>query len=117
MKTNITLLGIVGISIVYIVSTFFFKAHAWQDGQECTTEQPCVTVTPSCTPTVTPTEEVTPTATPEATLTPTETPVPTAPPAGHGDGRSDGRSDGLSSCPDCTKAPVIPLAAPDTGRG
>lgn len=48
------------------------------------------------------------------TPTPTDpTPTPTAPPADHGDGLSDGKS----SCPDCTKAPVVPAAPPSTGRG
>lgn len=32
-------------------------------------------------------------------------------------GNGDGRSDGLSSCPECTKAPVIPNGAPVAGRG
>lgn len=63
---------------------------------------------------VTPSPEVTetPIATPEATVTID----PVVPPAGHGDGLSDGKSDGRSSCPECTKAPVVPSGPPATGR-
>lgn len=50
----------------------------------------------------------------EIPATPTATPAATG--GGQGDGLSDGRSDGLSSCPECTKAPV-PNAPPATGRG
>lgn len=66
-------------------------------------------------------------ASPSATIIPDMTVMPSASDEAigavvpHGDGlsdnRSDGRSDGLSSCPECTKAPVLPIAAPLTGRG
>src|SRR6266571_6585183 len=130
------------IMITALISMFLFgKAHTWQNNEECNADHPCATATPTCTPTVTPTDEVTPTATPSATLTPTidlcnnitawntsrvesitidgrdcPTPTPTAPPTGHRDGLSDGKSDGRSSCADCTKTPVIPLAPPVAGR-
>lgn len=74
----------------------------------------CVEVTP----TVAPTSELT--TTPTLTPTPEVTPTPTAGASATtgGDGLSDGRSDGLSSCPECTKAPVVvPQGAPNTGRG
>lgn len=60
---------------------------------------------------------------PELSIEPSETisvepsvtlePTPTAGESGHVD-VSDNRSDGLSSCPECTKAPVLPAAPPDT---
>ncbi len=65
-----------------------------------------------CTPLVI----IDPSITPDTTAGLSATPTIEVPPAGHGDGLSDGRSDGRASCPECTKKPVIPYAAPATGR-
>jgi hypothetical protein len=82
---------------------------------------PCDIVPQLCqiTPTLEPTVTEDPTITPSITVDPTDeavtpTATPTAPPSNTG---GDGRSDGKSSCPDCTKAPVVPKGAPATGRG
>jgi hypothetical protein len=78
---------------------------------------PCDIVPQLCqiTPTLEPTVTEEPTVTPDPTdeVTPTATPTSTVAPSTGGDGRSDGKS----SCPDCTKAPVVPKGAPATGRG
>lgn len=79
----------------------------------------------ACEVTPTPTEEVTPTVNPCEELTKevvegnpceTSTVTPTPRPGNVPENPSDGRSDGLSSCPDCTKAPMMPSAAPATGK-
>lgn len=71
-------------------------------------------ILPSIVPSIEPSPEISldptvPVDEPTITLEPT----PTAGESGHVD-VSDGRSDGLSSCPECTKAPVVPVAPPDT---
>jgi len=120
--TSVVIAVFIFVGWKYLAFTFIGKAGASETSVACDA-QDCPTATPTCTPSVMPTDEITPTATPGATLTPTQsvtpTPVITGNPGSsdHGDGRSDGRSDGLSSCPDCTKAPVIPLAPPVAGRG
>lgn len=78
---------------------------------------PNVTETPALSPipsidVITPTE-----VTPSVEVTTEPTVAPTAgESASVNTPTSDGRSDGLSSCPDCTKAPVLPVKPPATGR-
>lgn len=88
--------------IIFIILTTAGTAVA------CVRAEPTVTVVPSETPI-----SVEPTITPTIELTPTPTAGASA---SIGDGKGDGLSDGLSSCPDCTKAPVMPTGAPKTGR-
>jgi hypothetical protein len=65
----------------------------------------------SCVPSIVPSEEPTPEVTEEPQAV---SPEPTkVPPPGN---VPENPNDGLSSCPECTKAPVVPQAPPMTGR-
>jgi hypothetical protein len=91
-----------------IVGLFLSAGVAFACVPQVTIPEPSIEISPSIEPSTEPSIEVTvdPTATPEASVV-----------SNVGDGKGDGRSDGLSSCPDCTKAPVFPKAPPKTGRG
>jgi hypothetical protein len=89
----------------------------WGDWNICD-YVPCnISVSPS--PSIEPSDEpsVEPSVEPSIEVSIEPTATPTAAPTSTGDGKGDGRSDGLSSCPDCTKAHVLPAGAPATGRG
>ena len=106
---------IVGLAVVLSVGAilyFVFLSEGAKAGatyNQCRLQ--CVTPAPTAVPSVEPSVSPIPTITETPTATPSPTEVPGNPDV------SDNRSDGRSSCPECTKAPVVPNGAPKTGFG
>jgi hypothetical protein len=113
MKKEFILIALLSFTISFIGLVATQPVHATEDEWDICEITDCnPSIEPTVEPSVEPTVEVTPEVTQEPTVSPTVevTPVVDVP-------RSDGRSDGLSSCPECTKAPVVPKAPPATGKG
>lgn len=106
MKIKYFLIGAL-VTIIFALSAFYAFA--------CDNIQPSITplFQPTDTPELSPSDVPTEVPVSSALPTPTETQSNNVP-------SSDHLSDGKSSCPECTMAPqvpIVPSAAPNTGRG
>ena len=96
----------VSYSFAQVIQTGDSQATSVVENNVNTVIKTCCSPTPTQGPTPTPVQENTPTPTTELTPTPTSGSSDNNNGGSSGSGGGDGRSDGLSSCPECTRAPM-----------